>query len=139
MREIFVVMDVGTMVGLGAVLIAGAGAVTRSLRVPRRVAGQHALGAHEGTVRGRMWVTLNPPVRVDLYEKGMVMTPSFLPRVTVLAADIDAIARVKDARASGRRKRPGTRIEFRQRHRIALELDDSAHQVVLDWWQGRAA
>lgn len=130
-------MMVGTIVGLSVVAVAGGGALIRAATPARAVASRHELGVRIATVRGRLWVALNPPVRVDLFERGLVLTPSFLPRVPIKLDEIDAVARVKDARESGRRRQPGTRIEYRGRQRIALELDTKAHQTLVDWWKGR--
>lgn len=130
-------MMVGTIVGLSAVAVVGGGALLRAVSPARAVAARHDLGVRISTVRGRLWVALNPPVRVDLFERGLVLTPSFLPRVPIKLEEIDAVLRVKDARESGRRRKPGTRIEYRGAHKIALELDGSSHQTLVDWWKGR--
>jgi len=128
-------MMIGTIVGLGAVALVGGGAVVRATTPALAAARRHDLGVRITTVRGRLWIALNPPVRIDLCERGLVLTPSFLPRLAIRADEIQGISRVKDARESGRRSRPGTRIEYRSGRKVAIELDGRAHQTVLDWWK----
>lgn len=126
-------MSAGTLVGLAAVGLAGGGALGRALRAPRRLAARADLGALQATLRGRLWVVLNPAVRIDLYERGLVLTPTILPRLVVRKSELTEISRVKDARRSGRRTAPGSRLELEGPRNIAVELSDDDHGRLLDW------